>query len=106
MPVRRDGSILSRRGDEMVQQWTFRPALPPARLTSDVYETAGGDAYVVEIPVPGLTAEDITIEATVDGLKVATRRQPGEDETGRRYLQREQDVRPMSRVFEFPAEID
>ena len=65
----------------MAQQWhpfqtMFRPALPPARLTADVYETAGGEAYVLEIPVPGLSAEDITIDANADRVTVAIRRQP------------------------------
>ena len=66
----------------MAQEWhpfqTFRPALPPPRLAADVYETAGGEAYVLEIPVPGLAAEDITIDATADTVTVAIRR--GQDE--------------------------
>jgi len=67
----------------MAQQWhpfqpMFRPALPPPRLTADVYETAGGEAYVLEIPVPGLSAEDITIDANADSVTVAIRRQPEE----------------------------
>ena len=33
---------------------TMVPALPPPRLTADIYETAGGEAYVIELPVPGL----------------------------------------------------
>src|SRR5438067_12289105 len=77
--------------ESMAQQWhpfqtMFRPALPPPRLPAEAYETAGGEAYVLEIPVPGLSAEDITI--------------------GWRYLLREQPERPASRVFQFPVEID
>ena len=47
-----------------------RPALPPPRLTTDIYETAGGEAYILEIPVPGRTPEDITLEATGSVLTV------------------------------------
>ena len=94
----------------MAQQWhpfqTFRPALPPPRLTADVYETAGGEAYVLEIPVPGLTAEDLTIDATADTVTVAIRRRQDEPESDRRYILREQPERSASRVFQFSVEID
>jgi HSP20 family protein len=81
-------------------------ALPPPRLTADVYETVDGDAYVVEIPVPGLEATEIVIEATPDMLTVSTRPAERESEAERRYLQHEHQQVPMSRVFEFPSEID
>ena len=96
----------------MVQQWNQvhptldRPALPPPRLTSDIYETAGGEAFVLEIPVPGLSAAEVTIEATSGAVTVSTRRREEESNSGRRYIQREQPVQPMSRLFEFPVEID
>jgi HSP20 family protein len=86
-------------------------ALPPPRLNADIYETVDGDEYIVEIPVPGVDASDITIEATPDLLTVSTRpdtrdeqQQNGSGE--RRYLLHEQHPGPMSRVFEFPAQID
>ena len=95
----------------MAEQWhpfqtMVRPALPPPRLTADVYETAGGEAYVLEIPVSGLSAEDITIDANADSVTVAIRRQPDQAGSARRYLLREQPERPASRVFQFPTEID
>src|SRR5438874_923832 len=62
--------------ESMAQQWhpfqtMFRPALPPPRLPADVYETAGGEAYVLEIPVPGLSAEDITIGLALPPARAA-----------------------------------
>jgi len=84
----------------------LRPALPPPRLTADIYETAGGEAFVLEIPVPGLERGEIIIEATSDSLTVATGPQATEPEPGRRYVQRELPVRPLSRIFEFPEDID
>jgi HSP20 family protein len=82
------------------------PALPPPHLNADMYETVDGDAYMVEIPLPGLQASEIAIEATADILAVSTHpaEQPGE--TNRHYLWQEQSRGPMSRVFEFPVEID
>lgn len=77
-----------------------------SRLKANVYETAGGETYVLEIPVPGLAQDEIVIEVEVDTLTVRTEPRQDEGEAGRRYLQREQTPEPMSRVFEFPTEID
>jgi HSP20 family protein len=85
---------------------TMVPALPPARLTADIYETVGGEAYVLEIPVPGLKPDEIVIEVDTFSLTVSTEPQQAEPDSGRRYLQREQPARPLSRLFEFPVEID
>ena len=95
----------------MKQQWnwlrgTMVPALPSPRLTADISETAGGDAYVIEIPIPGLKPDEIVIEATSDTLTVSTEPQQAEADSGQRYIQREQPVRALSRLFEFPEEID
>ena len=78
-----------------------------SRLRANVYETAGGETFVLEIPVPGLTRDEILIEVDVDSLTVRTEPRPDEAaEAGRNYLQREQMNEPMSRIFEFPSEID
>jgi HSP20 family protein len=77
-----------------------------SRLRANVYETAGGETYVLEVPVPGLSQDEIVIEVDVATLTVRTEPRQDEAEAGRRYLQREQVNEPMSRVFEFPAEID
>ena len=31
-------------------------------LTADVYEIAGDEAYVIEVPVPGLSLDEINID--------------------------------------------
>jgi HSP20 family protein len=95
---------------QMAQQWNWlnipmRPALPPPPTTADVYEPAGGEAYVIEMHVPGVKPEEIAIEATPDSLRVTTEPEQPQD-SGRRYLQREQEIRPGSRLFEFPMAID
>jgi HSP20 family molecular chaperone IbpA len=53
---------------------------------ANIYDTPGGDAYVVEIPLPGAKADEIGIEATVDTITVT--------------------VHAESRVFEFPMDLD
>jgi HSP20 family protein len=55
-------------------------------VAANVYDTPGGDAYVVEIPVPGVKSDEIGVEATVDTLTVT--------------------VHSQSRVFEFPMDLD
>ena len=85
---------------------TIVPALPSARLTADIYESAGVEAYVIEIRVPGFKPDEIVIEVDTYSLTVSTEPQQAEPGSGRRYIQREQPVRPLSRLFEFPGEID
>jgi HSP20 family protein len=77
-----------------------------AGLQADVYETPGGEAYVLEIAVPGLESSEIVLEADVSTLVVRTEPRQGEGDSGRKYLQRERPSGPMSRVFEFPVDID
>jgi HSP20 family protein len=77
-----------------------------SQLTANLYETAGGEAYVIEIPVPGLTADEIVIEAEVDSVTVRTEPRQPAPEAGRKYLHHEESFEPRSRVFEFPTEID
>jgi HSP20 family protein len=75
-------------------------------LKANVYETAGGETYVIEVPVPGLTPDEVVIEVDVDTVTVRTEPRQAESESGRTYLQREQATEPMSRVVEFPVELD
>jgi HSP20 family protein len=77
-----------------------------SRLSANVYETAGGETYVIEVPVPGLTPEEILIEVDVDTVTVRTQPRQAGSEDGRTYLQREQLLEPRSRVLEFPTELD
>jgi HSP20 family molecular chaperone IbpA len=50
----------------------MRSALPPPPATADLCEAAGGEAYVIEMHVPGVDPEEIVVEATPDSLRVAT----------------------------------
>jgi len=79
---------------------------PTTQLRANVYETPGGDSYVIEIPVPGVKPDEISIEVTVDTVTVRTEPRQQQDESERNYVQREHSVESMSRVFEFPRELD
>jgi HSP20 family protein len=61
---------------------------------------------VIEVPVPGLTRQEIVVEVDVGTITVRTEPARIEEEEGRTYLVREHLVEPMARVFEFPADID
>jgi HSP20 family protein len=94
----------------MAQQWNWlnmpmRPALPPPPTTADLYEPAGGEAYIIEMHVPGVKPEEVMVEAMPESVRVSVNRQQTDD-FGRRYILREQDMRSWSRLFEFPMEID
>jgi HSP20 family protein len=89
------------------------PPLPPPRLAADIYETPDGDAYIVEIPVPGLEVSQISIEATPEIVTVSIKRDDKNGQSsassspsGRPYLAQEQEHGSMSRVFDFPTDID
>lgn len=86
-------------------QVTMQPG-DPTELPSNVYETPGGEAYVIEVPVPGLKPDEIAIEVTVGTVTVSTHPRPEEAEPGRRYIRRERTVQAMSRVFEFAMDLD
>jgi HSP20 family protein len=75
-------------------------------LLADIYETPCADAYVIEIPVPGLKPDEIVVEADTYSLTVSTETAQTEPKSGRRYIQREFSVRRMLRIFNFPVEID
>ncbi|HEX2451869.1 MAG TPA: Hsp20/alpha crystallin family protein [Gemmatimonadales bacterium] len=60
---------------------------------------------MIEIPVPGLDPDEVVIEADAYTVVVPTEPRTS-DEAGRKYLQRGRLSVPMSRVFDFPVEID
>jgi len=81
-----------------------RSAVPQA--DGDCLRDGGGEAYVLEIPVPGLSAEDITIDANADSVTVAIRRQPEEEGSARAlHLARAAGTTRVP-MFQFPVEID
>ncbi len=105
-PQRRQRAIVVRDAMDQYLQEIMRSARARGRLTADLLESADGDAYVIRVPLPGRQPDEITIEATANTLTVSTQPRQDQQETGRRYLRREHAVGSMSRIFEFPADID
>jgi HSP20 family protein len=102
------GAIERRHDVEEVIEMRTPVFTEPAQsgLLADIYESPGGDAYTIEIPVPGLKPDEIVLQADTYGLTVSTEPTQTEPKSGRKYIQREYSVRPMSRIFNFPVEID
>ena len=82
------------------------PMLPPPRLTADVFETPDGTAYALEVPVPGLTADELIVTASGDMLTVEVQPRASTNGHGRTYLVQEVPRERMARVFTFPTTID
>jgi HSP20 family protein len=82
------------------------PMLPSPRPTADVFESPDGTAYVVEVPVPGLKADELIVTANGDMLTLEVQPHASSNGQVRRYLVQEVSRESMARVFTFPTTID
>jgi len=82
----------------------FGPALP-AGVFPAVNLTEDKDAYYVRAELPGLKAEDLSIEVIGRNLTIAGERKIAAAE-GVRYHRREREAGSFSRVIGLPGEID
>ena len=71
---------------------------------ADVVERA--DAYVVELELPGLDRDDVTVQAHGDELVVRGERRPSADERPEAFHRLERRHGPFARAFRFPGGID
>lgn len=83
-----------------------RRSLPAPHLEADLYETADGTAYVIEVPAAGIRPQDVRILASGDMLTLEVDRKTASEQTARTYLVQEVARGPMARVFTFPTAID
>jgi HSP20 family protein len=103
-PIRQDVSL--RQAFSRLADALSHPMLPPPRLTADVFETPDGTAYAVEVPAPGLSADELIVTATGDMLTVEVQPRPSTNGQGRTYLVQEVPRERTARVFTFPTTID
>ena len=78
---------------------------PNSGLVADIYEASDGQ-YVIQIPVPGLKWDEIEIKIEPYSITVSTQPREAEFDAGRKYVLREHSIRPLTRTFNFPFEID
>jgi HSP20 family protein len=77
---------------------------PNSGLVADIYETSDGQ-YVISIPVPGLRWD--AIDMKIDRYSITVSTEPKTEADGdQKYIIREIPIRPLTRTFNFPFEID
>jgi HSP20 family protein len=85
-----------------------RPA-PPLGTGSwtplaDVYETA--DGFVVQVDLPGLSADDVEVNVDGDRLVLRGRRRPSETTRPDNYYRMERSYGPFVRTFILAPDVD
>jgi HSP20 family protein len=70
----------------------------------DLWETT--DAYHLRADLPGLTPEDIDINATADTFAISGETKSSQDVTSEGWLRQERRVGKFSRSFTVPMQID
>ncbi len=64
-----------------------------------------GDAYGVDLEVPGFEREDIEVELTPNGVRVEASRKREEEHEDERYFAHERSYASLHRSFTFPEEV-
>jgi len=73
---------------------------PPINLTEDA------DKFYIRAELPGVTSDDIDIQATAKNLAISGERRIEAENEGVRYHRREREAGKFSRVLAIPSEID
>jgi len=71
---------------------------------ADVFET--GESYVIEVELPGLTRDDVVVQAHGDELVVRGERRPAVSGRPEAFHRLERRHGPFARAFRFPEEVD
>ena len=68
--------------------------------------TEGKDRYMLRAELPGVSAQDLDIQATATTLSLAGERKIPEEDSGAKYHRRERESGRFSRVISLPGEIN
>lgn len=102
--------IFLRREAEKIVRELFQPEGAPAaggavRLVADL--RTDGDRYVLEVELPGVRGEDVSVFALGDALVVEGQKRADLPDGGRpAYERAERDYGPFRRVFDLPGPAD
>jgi HSP20 family protein len=83
--------------------WTSGNGQPIA-VPVDLWETQ--DAYHLRADLPGMTADDIEINATADTVTIAGELKPSTDVTNEGWLRQERRAGKFGRSFTVPMQLD
>lgn len=96
--------------DQLFQESFIRPttlsglAAGQIAVPVDLWETK--DAFHLRADLPGLTAEDISINVTGDTLAIAGEHKPAADVSGEGWLRQERRTGKFQRAFTLPMQIE
>ena len=76
----------------------------PLAVPVDLWET--NDAYHLRADLPGMTADDIEINATADTITIGGELRPSTDVTSEGWLRQERRSGKFARSFTVPMQID
>jgi HSP20 family protein len=93
--------LLQRTTDIPVWQTTDIPVWQPA---VDLYEE--GNQWVVKADIPGVEPDDIDLQVTADGLKIAAETTSEQHSEDRGYYRTERRFGSLRRFIPLPAEVD
>lgn len=98
--------------NRVFDRWFDDIIRPVSAFSADTYALpidvqSVGDEFMVTAPVPGLKAEDLSVEVVGDVVTVSAElRAPESEEEQGSWLVRERTYGKFSRAFRVPAEID
>jgi HSP20 family protein len=72
--------------------------------SADVYET--GEAFVVQVDLPGLKGDDVEVHVEGDRLVLRGHRRPSETTRPDNYYRMERSYGPFSRTFVLTSDVD
>jgi len=99
---------LARQMDWLTSGSISRPGLPwfPAKVFPAVNITEDKDNYYVRAELPGIKADEITLEVTGRNLAISGERSIPSEGDNARYHRRERDAGKFSRLIVLPSNVD
>lgn len=96
-----------RRQVERLYQGFLSPyARPAAGVFPLINLTESKDSYTLRAELPGVSSEDLEIQATANTLSLSGEREIPEEKDGAKYHRRERESGRFSRVVTLPGEIN
>lgn len=89
---------------EGVRGWPFGE--PTAGVFPLTNITEDSNNYYVRAELPGITADEIDISVTGEGLSISGERKIGAEKEGAKYHRKEREAGRFSRIISLPGQVD
>lgn len=93
------------------QHLFWNPGFYP-RETSEWMQTPAvdvsdqGDAFEMQVELPGISKDDINIEVTPRGVEISAKHDESSEDSGKNWLRKERTAASFYRCFELPEELN